>query len=52
VAAVTSKSAVTANTVTGVNKAPRNTRIVVILERKGRTGGWTYLASAGATVTT
>ena len=52
VAATTSKSAVTANTVTGVNKAPRNTRIVVILERKGRTGGWTYLASVGATVTT
>jgi hypothetical protein len=52
VAAATTKATVTANAVTGVNKATRNTRIVVILERKGRTGGWTYLASAGATVTT
>jgi len=52
VAAVTSRSAVTANAVTGVNKAPRNTRLVIVLERKGRTGGWSYLASAGATVTT
>ena len=51
-AAITSRSAVTANAVTGVNKAPRNTRIVVILERRGSTGGWRYLASAGATVTT